>query len=294
MAIKLRGPAPQPVQNQQLSQLLVWPVVCGPLFHVVSGASDAAEEGNWTWVNGDVFAFQLWAATRPSTTTGNTLDYAEISGGAASEVGKWYDRSNSTVRDGYILELGYPTSPTDPDSDDDGLTDFEEFTFTKTNAIVGDSDSDGTLDAVDDQDGDGLSNLAEIRTYATNPMSFDTDSDGLGDRDELTVYGTNPALADTDSDGFDDLYEINTGFVPTLASSSPESVSSIRAAFDSDPDAVEFGFNAAKGANYRIEGSADLLTWTTLETGIMGAGSIVSRLYRIEGYPKRYFRACRN
>jgi hypothetical protein len=55
----------------------------------------------------------------------------------------------------------------------------------------------------------------------------------------------------------------------------------------------EFGFNAAEGASYRIEGSTDLENWGTVETGIIGSGGVVIRFYSTESQPKRYFRARR-
>jgi hypothetical protein len=173
------------------------------------GATDAAVDGTWTWVNGEAFSFQLWATSRPSNTAGNTLDYAEVSGGAGSELGKWYDRSPTTTRDGYILETGYATNPNsadadgdgikdgaeqtagtnpfNPDTDGDTLTDGEELLLTHTNPNRADSNSNGTNDAADDQDGDGVTNLAEIRTHGTNPVLADTDSDGISDGVELAM-----------------------------------------------------------------------------------------------------------
>ena len=172
------------------------------------GASDAAADGTWTWVNGEVFSFQPWGTGRPSNTLGNTLDYAEVSGGAGSEIGKWYDRSPTTVRDGYLLETGYATNPNVPDADGDGLNDSQEQTagtnpfladtdgdglndgqevnLTHTNPKLPDSDSDGLNDAADDQDGDTLSNLVEISTHGTDPIKADTDGDGLSDSAELS------------------------------------------------------------------------------------------------------------
>ena len=172
------------------------------------GSSDAAADGTWTWVNGEAFLFQQWAATRPSSAVGNTLDYAEVSGGAGAEIGKWYDRSPTTVRDGYLLETGYATNPnvadadgdglndsqeqtagTNPflaDTDGDGLNDGQEVNLTHTNPKLSDSDGDGLNDAADDQDGDTLSNLAEITVHGTDPRKTDTDGDGLSDSAELS------------------------------------------------------------------------------------------------------------
>jgi N-acetylneuraminic acid mutarotase len=175
------------------------------------GASDAAEDGTWTWVNGEAFSFQQWAATRPSSAAGNTLDYAEVSGGGGVEIGKWYDRSLTTVRDGYLLEMGHATSPTmadadgdglndgqeqtagtsptTADTDGDGLSDGQEINLTGTNPKLADTDGDGANDAASDQDGDGLGNLAEISTHGTDPRKADTDGDGLSDGAELSHPG---------------------------------------------------------------------------------------------------------
>ena len=175
------------------------------------GASDAAVEGAWTWVNGESFSFAPWGTGRPSSTTSNTLDFAEVSGGGGAEIGKWYDRSSTTIRDGYLLEMGYSTSPavadadgdglndgqeqtagTSPitaDTDGDGLSDGQEINLTGTNPKLADTNGDGTNDAASDQDGDGLSNLAEISTHGTDPLKADTDGDGLSDGAELSHPG---------------------------------------------------------------------------------------------------------
>jgi hypothetical protein len=171
------------------------------------GASDAAVDGTWTWVNGEPFSFQPWGTGRPSNTPGNTLDFAEVSGGGGAEIGKWYDRSATLSRDGYLLETGYATDPnvadadgdglndgqeqtatTNPfiaDTDGDGLNDGQEVNLTLTNPKLADSDNDNLNDAADDQDGDTLTNLAEITQHGTNPLLADTDNDGLPDSTEL-------------------------------------------------------------------------------------------------------------
>jgi len=132
------------------------------------GASDAAVDGTWTWVNGEAFSFAPWGTGRPSSTSGNSLDFAEVSGGGGAEIGKWYDRSPTTIRDGYLLETGYATSPTAADADGDGLNDGQE------------------------------------QTAGTRPTLADTDSDGLSDGQEVNLTQTSPRLADTDGDGTND------------------------------------------------------------------------------------------
>jgi uncharacterized repeat protein (TIGR02543 family) len=129
------------------------------------------------------------------------------------------------------------------------------------------------------------SNKNIIANFA--PDITDTDGDGLSNYDEAVTYHTNPALKDSDGDGFDDLFEVNTGFNPTLASSTPDALSSIRTA-------VEFRFNAADGVSYRIEASTDLSAWDTIETDIIGRSAVVTRFYSTANMPKRYFRVRRN
>ena len=184
------------------------------------GASDAAQEGTWTWVNGAAFSFNNWGSARPSSVTGNSLDFAEVSGGGGAEIGKWYDRSSTTIRDGYLLEIGRGTSPTEADADGDGLNDGQEQTA-KTNPLVADTDGDGL------KDGD------EITLTQTNPLSADSDgdtisdanedpdADGLSNHLEVNTHGTNPLVADTDADGYSDSYELGNSSNPLDAGSLP-------------------------------------------------------------------------
>jgi outer membrane protein assembly factor BamB len=104
------------------------------------------------------------------------------------------------------------------DSDNDGLTNLEEFTL-KTNPTLDDTDNDGLLDGAEvnthntspliaDTDGDGLSDGLEVNEYGTDPLLLDSDEDGLTDREEVQDYFSNPLSSDTDGDGLSDLYEV--------------------------------------------------------------------------------------
>ncbi|RPI34708.1 MAG: FHA domain-containing protein [Chloroflexota bacterium] len=57
--------------------------------------------------------------------------------------------------------------------------------------------------ALADDDGDGLSNAAEI-TAGTDAHKADTDADGLKDGEEINQYGTDPKNLDTDQDTLSD------------------------------------------------------------------------------------------
>jgi outer membrane protein OmpA-like peptidoglycan-associated protein len=113
------------------------------------------------------------------------------------------------------------TSPRNPDTDGDGLTDGEEVKVYKTNPLLKDTDLDGLSDFDEvkkyktdplkaDTDGDGLNDGEEVLKYKTDPLKVDTDGDGLSDGDEVIKYKTDPTNPDTDGDGLTDGEEVNT------------------------------------------------------------------------------------
>ncbi len=65
------------------------------------------------------------------------------------------------------------------DTDQDGLLDVEECAI-------------GTAIDNPDSDGDGLTDYDEVRVYGLDPLLTDTDGDGISDADEVLVYHTNP------------------------------------------------------------------------------------------------------
>jgi parallel beta-helix repeat protein len=88
----------------------------------------------------------------------------------------------------------FETDPTNPDTDNDGLTDGEEIHEYQTNPLSNDTDSDGLPDGwevqynldpllndtMEDPDNDNLTNLEEY-LLGTNPQKVDTDNDGIPD-----------------------------------------------------------------------------------------------------------------
>ncbi len=102
------------------------------------------------------------------------------------------------------------------DSDEDGLSDWDEVNVYGTNPHRKDTDGDGLDDSKEvkigadplkeDTDGDGIPDGEEIR-IGTDPLNDDTDGDGIPDGKELEL-GTNPLSNDTDRDGLSDYREV--------------------------------------------------------------------------------------
>ncbi|MFK7895178.1 MAG: FG-GAP-like repeat-containing protein [Myxococcota bacterium] len=105
------------------------------------------------------------------------------------------------------------------DFDGDGLTNRDELNIFGTSIVLADTDGDGTDDlterqfgwdaldetsggAAGDDDGDGLTNAAEI-AFGSSPFSSDSEGDGVSDADEL-ANGMNPRSSDSDGDGLTD------------------------------------------------------------------------------------------
>lgn len=109
-----------------------------------------------------------------------------------------------------ILDAALVTAILSPDSDGDGLPDDLELSLGL--------DPQDPVDALEDLDGDGLTNFAEFE-LGTRLDLGDSDGDGVADGEEVVAgrdgFVTNPLLADSDGDGVPDGLEIEVGTDPT-------------------------------------------------------------------------------
>ncbi len=127
------------------------------------------------------------------------------------------DSDDDLLIDGW--ESMWGTDPLDPNSDDDGWTDYEEVILYGSNPNDDDTDGDGRVDGIGNEDETDADDDGAI-----NAVDFDSDNDGLTDSQEdfnengvwdWTEVGgrpiegeTDPTNYDTDGDGFSDGYEV--------------------------------------------------------------------------------------
>jgi len=89
------------------------------------------------------------------------------------------------------------------DDDGDGLSNQQEQTL-------------GTSPTNPDTDNDGLNDGAEVNQFGTQPKNKDTDGDTLPDGAEVNEHNTSPTNPDTDNDGTPDGIEVAAGTNPLL------------------------------------------------------------------------------
>jgi len=83
-------------------------------------------------------------------------------------------------------------------------------TITTTSTIIAST----SINSLIDSDNDGLTDYEEINTYHTDPNLPDTDNDSLTDYEEVKIYHTDPLNPDTDGDGYKDGVEVKSGHNP--------------------------------------------------------------------------------
>ena len=116
------------------------------------------------------------------------------------------DKNEDIDSDGIsdFIEFNPPDGVVDKgDTDGDGLiNDFE--------AVLGTCIKFETPNCSNpqDTDNDGISDFDEVLVYGTNPLLDDTDADSIKDFDEITVYLSDPTSEDGDSDGLLDTLEL--------------------------------------------------------------------------------------
>jgi len=129
-----------------------------------------------------------------------------------------YDDDFDTDYDGLLddFENQIGTNPADTDSDNDGLSDYDELNYDGNPAVYTPGQDTDPLNP--DTDNDGFPDCWEI-VYGFNPLvnegiaNLDPDNDGLTNMQEY-MQSTSPFTADTDNDQMPDAWEIANNMNP--------------------------------------------------------------------------------
>ena len=186
--------------------------------------------------------------------TSSNPDIAEVSADGLVTAGA-SGRALITIRQDGVVAIKQVSVITSGDADGDGLPDDYE----RDNGL----DPNDPVDALEDQDGDGLNALAEFNA-GTGVHNADSDSDGISDGEEVVTgddgFITNPLLADTDGDGLPDNAEVLAGSDPNDPGSAD--FSKLLVSITIDPFNPVLVYNTVLG-----EGSRQLTVTGTLSTG---------------------------
>ncbi|HEY7034047.1 MAG TPA: peptidoglycan DD-metalloendopeptidase family protein [Thermomicrobiales bacterium] len=149
------------------------------------------------------------------------------------------DKDGDGLTDDQETELG--TDPNNPDTDGDGLPDYNEVMQHQTDPKNPDTDGDGYNDHDEVSAG---SNPNDPSSTPANLGTADSDGDGLSNDDEAS-HGTDPNNPDSDGDGYQDGEEVNAGSNPTDPASFPGNAATV----DSDGDGVNDDQEASLGTD---------------------------------------------
>lgn len=107
------------------------------------------------------------------------------------------DTDGDGLSDTFEIAKGFPyLKPDNKDTDNNGIDDAKDDTDKDGLTNLEEMQSN-TSPINPDTDGDGLSDKAELQTYKTNPLVADTDKDTIIDGREI-ANGSNPLVADAD------------------------------------------------------------------------------------------------
>ncbi|MCP4642033.1 MAG: right-handed parallel beta-helix repeat-containing protein [bacterium] len=185
---------------------------------------------------------------------------------------------------GLLTSRHVTSDPNRPDTDMDGLSDYEEYLIQCDPQRV-------------DTDGDGLSDYEEWTQWMTSPCSVDSDGDCRGpdqdhapsallfDGNEVNLNDTSPSLDDTDGDGWTDYEEVDHPARSPLVADLPELSLMIVDTVDVRLDveyAEQTGFERQYGSEFteshtETEGrSSQHSVTTSLEVGYESSDSLCS------------------
>ncbi len=174
-----------------------------------SGTGSAMLEfsGNEIWnhgVNGPYYVENVLLSTEDESPSApmDAMDTSYTTASYSYNDFAYFDRDSDNLSDRQENEI-FNTQDFNPDSDNDGLSDFEEIAYGGDNSTYTVGVDTDPLN--EDTDGDGFSDGIEVKSFDTDPLDpsdtpGDQDSDGLPDDWDNCPTTANPQQLDNDTD----------------------------------------------------------------------------------------------
>jgi hypothetical protein len=162
------------------------------------------------------------------------------------------------------------------DTDNDGLTDYEEVYLSGSDPLKYDSIKAGVSDANADADEDGLNTRREIQ-LGTNPLDEDSDYDGLDDGAEVNTHHTNPLKSDTDGDFIPDGDELALGLNPNSGATNgiPDNQRTTAQTIGKNSESLQY-INSKSDTKFSLQITAAGLAENSISSGESGYAAVMN------------------
>ncbi len=239
--------------NHEITRLRVFAPGCASLYSAVSVTGTVAALGD---SNAD---FTVSLSKVVGTGESVSVDYSTSNGDALA--GSEYTATSGTLTFApgeQVKTVSVPLADLTGDNGKKFYLQLNNQAGTNVTVYMGNANAAATIDTID-TDGDGI----------VNSLDNDDDNDGLSDILEAT-YGTDPLNTDTDGDGISDSDEIAQGTdplnaAPIIAQSAPLTVTM-------DEDGSPTAWSAPTVS--ATDTDADILSWSVLHAPVHGSASV--------------------
>lgn len=179
----------------------------------------------------------------------STLSSENLAGNGIPDGLEVLNRANGDMLPAIVKSL-INGNQTKVDSNDNGLTDY--FEFTELHIMNVSNTSSWAMSLPDeDPDNDNLTNIEE-QNNGTFPLNPDTDGDNLKDGYEVNISHTDPLSWDSDGDGLSDATELKLGTDPNDPTTYDDNIS------DGSRTFTTTASNSTVGVNVSINGVGDM------------------------------------
>jgi uncharacterized repeat protein (TIGR02543 family) len=236
------------------------------------GLTDEIVEGQWRWLSGELLTESQWDSSRGQPDLGDSEDYAGYYHYYRQNT--WHDMPDH-FKNSYVIEFFRPLN-LDFVSVSNGTIQGAGAYQYGSSATLTATPNPGYIFSGWTGDASGTDNPLTLtmdgdKTVGANfgPDLADNDGDALSNYAEVVTHGTNPDLADTDGDGFPDGVEVESGSDPKDPENRPDPNPGplFTDVTTMTPSLAKHSITAVM--DYNKDGKEDLLAWTDSGTRLL-------------------------